>query len=75
MYSQFLSKTLGLRGAGDAVALVAKPTAWVIDTMTALGPKPIRTHLRTCGGCTGRQARWNKKIPFVNSLAKPPTLT
>lgn len=49
-----------LMGMGDAVALVAKPAAGVIDL--ALG-----TELRNCQPCIGpggRQERMNAALPF-----------
>lgn len=46
-----------LGGAGDLVALVAKPIAKVIDAVTG-------TKLAQCGGCASRQARLNRLMRF-----------
>ena len=45
-----------IRGAGDAVALVAKPIARTIDQL-------FKTHLENCLECAERQARLNKMFP------------
>jgi len=50
-------KPAGLRGAGDAVALVAKPVARVLDRV-------FRTRLANCGGCQERQDWLNEKFPL-----------
>jgi hypothetical protein len=46
-----------LRGLGDAFALVAQPTARIIDAIAG-------TNLKNCGACKSRQADWNQKVPF-----------
>lgn len=42
-----------IRGAGDAVALVAKPVARVIDRF-------FKTHLENCQACAERQKKLNE---------------
>ena len=48
-----------LRGAGDAVALVAKPVARALDSV--FGTRLVEN----CGGCGSRQDWLNKAIPFI----------
>jgi hypothetical protein len=50
----------GVRGLGDAVALVAQPIARMIDAATG-----HRTNVAGCGGCKARQAALNKAVPFA----------
>jgi hypothetical protein len=54
----------GLRGLGDAVALVAQPIAITIDAATSMLPKRLRTNISGCGGCQKRKAALNKAVPF-----------
>ena len=51
-----------LRGLGDAVALVAKPIARMIDAATAT--VGIKTNVQGCGRCNKRQSDWNQAVPF-----------
>ncbi len=44
-------------GAGDLVALVAKPTARFLDRI-------FRTRLANCMKCDGRRRKLNELIPF-----------
>jgi hypothetical protein len=46
-----------LRGAGDIIALAAKPIARAIDRVAG-------TKLENCGACAKRQALMNTAIPF-----------
>ncbi len=46
-----------LRGAGDAVALVAKPVARALDRV-------LGTRLAKCGECKSRQEWLNEMMPF-----------
>jgi hypothetical protein len=46
-----------LRGAGDIIALAAKPIARAIDRVAG-------TKLENCGACAKRQASMNAAIPF-----------
>jgi hypothetical protein len=48
---------LKFRGAGDAVATVAKPIAKAIDAVAG-------TNLQNCDGCKRRQEKLNQTIPF-----------
>lgn len=54
---QAMRKKYRLRGAGDLVAIPAKPIARGIDAL-------IGTNLVNCGGCAKRQADWNEKFRF-----------
>jgi hypothetical protein len=65
MRSIFLSSNI--RGAGDAIAIAAKPVARLIDAATSVLPKKYRTDVQHCRGCHGkggRQDRLNKAFPF-----------
>lgn len=53
-----------LSGAGDAVALVAKPIARIVDGVTKHAPVRFRTHLTHCVRCGRTQKFLNQKIPF-----------
>lgn len=46
-----------ITGAGDLVAIVARPVARLID-------KAIGTDLVNCGACQGRKEWLNAKMPF-----------
>jgi hypothetical protein len=48
---------LPLRGAGDLVALVAKPIARTLDRVAG-------TRLQDCDGCEARQAWLNERYPL-----------
>lgn len=50
----------GLRGAGDAVALVAKPIARAVDAIAGTD----LTNCPPCVGPGGRQERLNDAFPF-----------
>ena len=45
-------------GLGTAVAMVAQPIAKAVDAVA-------NTTLAQCGGCAGRKAGWNKKVPDI----------
>ena len=53
-----------IRGAGDIIALAAKPIARAIDRVAG-------TKLENCGACAKRQAAMNAAIPFP-TLDNPP---
>lgn len=53
-----------MRGAGDAVAAVAKPAAKVIDAVAG-------TNLSNCAGCADRQEALNNAIPFGEAPPPP----
>jgi hypothetical protein len=46
-----------MRGAGDAVAVVAQPIAGLID-------KVFKTNVKHCGGCAKRREMLNELMPF-----------
>ena len=46
-----------MRGAGDAVAVVAQPIAGLIDKM-------FKTKVKSCGGCAKRREMLNQLLPF-----------
>ena len=54
-------------GLGDAVAVVAKPIARVID-------RAVGTDLEHCEGCAKRQAALNQAVPNLKApfASKPP---
>ena len=57
-----------MKGLGDLVAVITKYTGirWVVDKVfTALG--------KDCG-CTARQKRWNKLLPFASSNSEEDTI-
>ena len=54
-----------LRGAGDIIALAAKPIARAIDRVAG-------TKLENCGACAKRQAAMNAAIPFPTLDNSPP---
>lgn len=50
-----VTKVEQLRGAGDAIALVAEPIKRLIQAV----------HPRwDCGGCQKRREDWNRRLPF-----------
>lgn len=57
---RLLAKMRDIKGAGDAVAIVAKPVAYVLDAT-------IGTNFVNCGKCGQRQRALNEKFP--NPLA------
>jgi len=52
-----LMRKLKLRGAGDAVALVAQPIAKAIDRVAG-------TNVSGCAGCQQRRDRLNERFPI-----------
>ncbi len=56
---QRLLAKMKLKGAGDAVALVAQPVAKVLDA--ALGTK-----ITGCAGCKQRQEQLNTRFPAAS---------
>ena len=62
MRSIFLPSNL--RGAGDVVAIFAKPVARVIDAATAMLTTRYRTDLKNCTGCGRRIEKLNKILAF-----------
>ena len=65
-----LPQPQGLRGLGDAVALVAQPVAKVIDSLTSRLPAKLRTKVAQCGGCQRRKEALNRAVPFTKPLQK-----
>ena len=48
-----------ISGLGDAIALIARPIAGIIDRVAG-------TNLRNCGGCQRRRENLNRLVSFSN---------
>lgn len=46
-------------GVGDAVEVIAKPIARILDKSTSILPKAMQTNIAECGGCRSRKERLN----------------
>ncbi len=57
---KFPRPTQHIKGAGDAVHLIAAPIAAAVDAVAG-------TKLKSCGGCAARRQDWNRRFPFVRA--------
>lgn len=58
-YQLFVKNLKAIRGAGDAVAIVAQPIAGLIDKLSK-----GKTRLKGCSACAKRKEMLNQLIPF-----------